>query len=182
MKRGILVCILFVAAFSFLSVVWADQLAYNSCETCENTLKKLPAGSILVSYCSLADEDYVEVWKVQKAVVAYTGFKEFYEIMVFYKKLFRSKQPIKEGKYKEPIEYVRVTAKKEDKSDLYDLVGIDFAYVYVPDQKGSYVCLGQSMGLECDVEVEMITLPQEVIEQINSKGQSANKMDAPVKK
>jgi hypothetical protein len=164
MKRFILICLLLVS--SITSTIFADQLAYNSRETCEKALVKLIPGSTLISYCSLADKEYVDVWQVQNAVVAYTGYEDYYEVVVIYKKLFQSYSPIDEGQYKEPLEYTKVMSKNGDESDLYGSGGIDLAYVYIPNQNGSFICLGRSMGLECRVNVEKINLPQEIVESI----------------
>jgi hypothetical protein len=49
--------------------------------------------------------------------------------------------------------------KRKVKSDLHILRGIDPAYVYVPQDKNAFLCLGKKLNLERDVSVEKITLP-----------------------
>jgi hypothetical protein len=151
------VYILFVFAVSlFQFPVYADQLSWNSREECEKAVKKLSKGSIVISYCSFCNDEYVEIWQVQKAVVTYTGRKEFYKVEIFYRKLFRSKKAFDGGKYKEPVEYEKVFAQKDDKSDLYDRSGVDLAYIYTKETENVFSCLGKQLSFECEVKVDKI--------------------------
>lgn len=164
------VYLLFVFAVSlFHFSVYADQLAYNSREECEKAVKKLSKGSIVISYCSFCKDEYVEIWQVQKAEVTYTGHQEFYEVQIFYKKLFRSKKAFDKGKYKEPIEYEEVFAQNDDKSDLYDRSGVDLAYIYTKETGNVFRCLGKQLSLECEVKVDKIQLPQKVMDELQKK-------------
>jgi hypothetical protein len=164
------VYILFVFAVSlFQFPVYADQLSWNSREECEKAVKKLSKGSIVISYCSFCNDEYVEIWQVQKAVVTYTGRKEFYKVEIFYKKLFRSKKAFDVGKYKEPVEYEKVFAQKDDKSDLYDRSGVDLAYIYTKETENVFSCLGKQLSFECEVKVDKIQLPQKVMDEIQKR-------------
>jgi len=141
----------------------ADQLAWNSRNVCEAAAKCIKPNSILISYCSICPSDYVEVWLVKKVVVAATSEDDLFEVHVFGKRLYRSKEMVSVNQYSEPIEYEAITG---GESDSWFLEGIDLAYVYVPTDKALFSCLGKVLKKECETQVNIITLPGHIVEQI----------------
>lgn len=138
----------------------ADQLAWNTQEVSAKGARAIKPNSLLVSYCSLCDDQHVEVWRVKKAVVAATEGNGFHEVRVFGKKLSRSVGAFDAGEYAEPVQY---QAFPPEEQEGWFLQGIDLAYVYVPTGDTSFRCLGKVLGLECDVQVESISLPVETL-------------------
>ena len=179
-KMRVLCSLVVVLAVATLSC-FADQLAWNSRETCEVAAKTIKPNSILVSYCSLATSDHVEVWLVKKVVVATTSRHDLFQVYVFGKCLYRSKEEISENQYAEPIEYEAISS---DESDRWFLKGIDLAYIYVPTSKTSFRCLGKLLNTECDVHVETINLPVQVVKDIDKmelEEESANQAIKPTR-
>ena len=156
----------FVISLVFLSLVlvssssFADQLAWNDLNDSERAAKAISPNSLLVSYCSSCEQDHVEVWLVNKVAVTAAETKGLYEIKVSGKRLFRSVKNYKEGEYTEPARYQAVPSDKQ--SDLI-MESIDLAYVYILSDGKSFQCLGKALKLECDVMVERISLPAEVM-------------------
>lgn len=142
------------------SVSSADQLAWNELEVSERGAKAIRPESLLVSFCSLCDDEHVEVWRVKQVVVSATPTKGLYEVGVFGKRLRRSVKAFDAGEYAEPVQYA---ACPPDEQSGWFLEGIDLAYVYVPSGGKSFRCLGRVLGLECDVKVEAISLPDEAM-------------------
>jgi len=142
------------------SALFADQLAWNKQDISERGARAIKPNSFLVSYCSLADHEYVEVWLVKKVVVTAAETKGLYEISVLGTRLFRSVKRFDEGEYAEPVQY---QALPPDKQTSWFQEGIDLAYVYVPSDGKSFRCLGKVLELECDVRVDTITLPDDVM-------------------
>jgi len=164
-KMGVLCSLVVVLAVATLSCL-ADQLAWNSRETCEVAAKKIKPNSILVSYCSLATSDHVEVWLVKRVVVATTSTEGFFEVNVFGRRLYKSKRTFREKQYLEPVEYEAVTG---DESSRWFLEGIDLAYVYVPTGSGAFRCLAKVIKRDCDVNVDMIKLPPQLVDKIEKE-------------
>ena len=154
-----LVLIILIAPLTCL----ADQLAWNSRNVCEAAAKRIKPNSILISYCSVCPNDYVEVWLAKKVVVAATSEDDLFEVHVFGKRLYRSKEMVRVNQYSEPIEYEAITG---GESDSWFLEGIDLAYVYVPTGKTLFSCLGKVLNKECETQVDIITLPGHIMEQI----------------
>jgi len=141
---------------------FADQLAWNSRGTCEEAAKSIEQGSILVSYCSLCSNEYVEVWLVKGIIVAPTAAQGLFEVNVFGIRLYRSKEAFRENEYSEPVQYEAVTAAGPTR---WFITGIDLAYVYVPTSEGSFRCLGKLIDRECSINVDTISLPHQLLEQ-----------------
>lgn len=154
-----LVLIILIATLTCL----ADQLAWNSRQVCEAAVERIKSNSILISYCSICSSDYVEVWLVKRVVVATTSQDDLFEVHVFGKRLYRSKEMVRENQYSEPIEYEAIAG---GESDSWFLEGIDLAYVYVPTNKTSFSCLGKALKKECETQVNTINLPEHIVEQI----------------
>ena len=158
-----MIVVLFVA-----SCALADQLQWNSSDVTAKAIQAIQPNSVLISYCSEADNVHMEIWRVIKVVSTSTSNNDLFESKVFAKRLFVSKETFSRGQYKEPVNFVK--AAKDPKntiySDLHILKGIDLAYVYVPDKKSSFVCLGKKLDLKCDVSVEKITLPDTILKQL----------------
>lgn len=142
---------------------FADQLAWNSRKVCEAAAERIKPNSILISYCSICPSDYVEVWLVKKVVITTTSQNDLFEVHVFGKHLYRSKEMVRENQYSEPIEYEVISG---GESDSWFLEGIDLAYVYVPTDKTSFRCLGKILKRECETQVNIINLPGYIVEQI----------------
>jgi hypothetical protein len=150
-----------VAVCCFIVACRADQLAYNSLEVSRRAVQAIKPDSILVSYCSRCDDQTVEVWQVQKAVVTTTEERRHFEVQVFGKRLFRSKKKFNRGDYKEPVEYRKFGAHPQ--GGRWFLQGIDLAYVYVPVSNGGFRNLARVLDLEAKVRVERINLPPDVL-------------------
>jgi len=148
--------------------VRADQLAYNSRQVCQEAVKALTPGSFLVSYCSKCNDESVEIWQVSKALVVYTGYDSLYQVDIFCKKLYRSTELITEGRLSDSVQYEELSAAVSGCEDLYTLEEVDLAYIYVGSGSNSFQCLGKKLGLKCDVLVEGIALPQDVLARLNS--------------
>jgi len=158
--------LLFFAFILFHLSAHADQLAYISKEDCERAAKKLPAGTIVISYCSLCDNQYVEVWKVRKTMVSHTGYKDYHAVNIFYTRLFRSKKSFAEGEYKEPVEYEKFVARDDSESGLYGSSIADLAYIYTKDADNIFRPLGKQLSLKCEVKTDQVRLPAAVTRDI----------------
>ena len=47
-------------------------------------------------------------------------------------------------------------------------VGLDLAYVYIYAGGGSFLCLGDALGLPCEVGVHAISLPDQVLDAVKA--------------
>jgi hypothetical protein len=154
-----------VVAMSLISVACrADQLAYNSLDISRRAAQEIKPDSILISYCSRCDDQAVEVWQVQKAVVTTTDERRYFEVQVFGKRLYRSKKKFDRGKYKEPVEYRKFHS--QPPVGRWFLEGIDLAYVYVPESNGGFRNLARVLGLEAKIRVEKINLPPDLLPEL----------------
>ena len=160
MSKTIMVAIVLVAATAVLC--FADQLAWNEREICEEAAKRIRQNSILVSYCSRCNNEQLEVWLVKRVVIAPTVTQGLFEVNVFGRRLYTSKEAFREKQYSEPVRYEAVTG---DGSSRWFLAGIDLAYVYVPTSKGSFRCLAKVIKRECSINVNTISLPYQLLEQ-----------------
>lgn len=141
----------------------ADQLQWNSRGVCERAVRAIKPESIVISYCSLADNEHVEVWLVKKVGVANTPTKGLFEVSIFGKRLYKSKKAFSSGEYREPTDYIEYKA--EGQSGWF-VEGIDLAYVYIHTGDNSFRCLGKVLELECLVELETMTLPNDVMKKL----------------
>jgi len=144
----------------------ADQLQWNSHGVCERAVRAIKPESIIISYCSLADNEYVEVWLVKKVGVANTSTKGLFEVSIFGKRLYKSKKAFSSGEYREPVDYIE---SKDDRHSGWFVEGIDLAYVYIHMGDNSFRCLGKLLELECLVELETIKLPDNLVKKITDR-------------
>jgi len=168
----IMLAIVLVAVMSISCL--ADQLAWNSREACEEAAKTISRNSILLSYCSCCDNEHVKVWLVKGIIVAPTVTQGLFEVNVFGRRLYRSKEAFRENKYSEPVEYEAVT---REGSARWFVTGIDLAYVYVPTSKGAFRCLGKVIERECSINVDTISLPHQLLEQAGREVQRESKKE-----
>jgi hypothetical protein len=134
----------------------ADQFAFNSRLVCSNAVSLLREGSLIVSFCSQCDEEHVEVWRIKKAFVADTQFHDQFEVVLFAKKLYRSRMSFKPGDRADSIKFDRIANGEES----FTAEGIDLAYLYVQGPAGKFRVLAKQMGLQpLYCAVETINLP-----------------------
>lgn len=122
----------------------------------------------MVSYCSRCDRDYIEVWEVKKVVtVAVTEAipeSDYFQMHVFGRRILRSSEAIREGKYQEPIQYEPIP----ENDPKWFFQGVDLAYVYAPSSDDSFLCIGKNKvyQLKCDVHVERINIPEDAFKKV----------------
>jgi hypothetical protein len=145
---------------------FADQLAWIPKDMAEKGAQAIPRNSLLVSYCSLCDDTAVEVWLVRKATVAATQCEGLFKVRVLGQRLLASTKRFQSGTYAEPLRFPEIPP---DEQSVWVQKGIDLAYVYVPSGGKSFRCLGKVLGLDCDVAVETITLPDDVMAKVLQK-------------
>jgi hypothetical protein len=155
-----MVAIMLVAITAALC--FADQLAWNAREICEEAAKRIKRNSILISYCSCCDNEHLEVWLVKRVIVAPTATQGLFEVNIFGRRLYTSKKAFREKQYSEPVQYEAITG---DGSSRWLLEGIDLAYAYVPTSKGSFHCLAKVIKRGCSINVDTISLPYQLLEQ-----------------
>ena len=166
MHKTIILAIVLVVVMTVSCL--ADQLAWNSRGTCEEAVKSIGQGSILVSYCSLCSNEHIEVWLVKGVIVAPTAAQGLFEVNVLGIRLYRSKEAFQESDYSEPVEYEAVTGEEPAR---WFITGIDLAYVYAPTGEGSFQCLGKIIDRECIINVDTISLSRQLFEQTKRKAQ-----------
>jgi len=121
---------------------------------------------LLLSFCSQADEDYVELWLVRNLRVAATSAPNLHEVTVTARRLYTSDRAFSSDDF--PVS-------KEDwtfhvaEEPPYVVAGIDLAYVYVHGANGAFHCLAKALGLPCEVGVETIRLPNHVMDDISER-------------
>jgi hypothetical protein len=150
----------------------ADQLAWISATDAVAAASRVAPDSLVLAYCSECNER-VEVWRVRKAEVVPTAEKAYFQVRVTVRRLFRSRSVIARGEYREPVEYEPAVAKRPDGSDLETTANVDLAYVYVPEAAGRFRVLGKVMGFPCNVAVETVTLPPDVLKAAETAGRDA---------
>jgi hypothetical protein len=141
----------------------ADQLQWNSSDVCERAVRLIRPESILISYCSLADNEHVEAWLVKRVEIVNTPIEGLFEVLIFGKCLYKSKTAFSSGEYREPIDYIEY--KSKDQWGGFPK-GIDLAYVYIHTGDNSFQCLGKVLGLECLVELERMNFPDDLMKKI----------------
>ncbi len=144
----------------------ADQLQWNSRGVCERAVSVIRPESILISYCSLADNEHVEVWLVKRVDVANTPTEGLFEVFIFGERLYKSKKALSSGEYREPVDYMEF---KDERHSGWFVEGIDLAYVYIHTGDNSFRCLGKVLELECLVELETMKLPDDLVKKITDR-------------
>jgi hypothetical protein len=144
----------------------ADQLQWNARGVCERAVHLIRPKSILISYCSLADNEHVEVWLVEGVGIANTSTEGLFEVLISGKRLYKSKTAFSSGDYREPIDYIEY--KSEGRLRRF-VKGVDLAYVYIHTGDNSFRCLGKVLGLECLVELETMNLPDDLMKKITDR-------------
>lgn|GEM_PF-936921 len=165
-RRRVGACTLLLALVGCLSSL-ADQLAWNERAVSERAAEAVRPGSLLVSYCSMCDDERVEVWRVRKTGLKPTDTGGLYEVTVDARRLLRSQRSFAHGEYHEPVSYEAVPEAAAGTAFPQD---IDLAYVYVPSSASSFRCLGRALGLECQITVGTITLPPEALAAVAAAG------------
>jgi len=142
---------------------FGDQLQWTPLSVCRDAAKMIARQPLLVSFCSRADEDYVELWLVRDLQVVATPAPKLHEVIVLAERLYRSDHAFSSTEF--PVsEEQWVFSRAEDPRRF--VVGIDLAYVYLYVGDGSFQCLAQVLGLPCVVGVDAIHLPDHVLENV----------------
>ncbi|MEW5825527.1 MAG: hypothetical protein AB1778_01740 [Candidatus Bipolaricaulota bacterium] len=139
-----------------------DQLQWNSLSVCEAAASSLTAPSLIVSFCSRADRDEVQLWQVSGAQIAATSAPGLFELIVSASVLYTSDSTYSAADFPVPDELWTFHPVQEEGAFT---VGIDLAYVYVWIGGRSFRCLGRLLGLDCSVGVATLRLPPSVVEQ-----------------
>ncbi|MCK5213638.1 MAG: hypothetical protein KAQ74_06880 [Dehalococcoidia bacterium] len=155
--RSILL-VIFLAAIGS-SVCLADQLQWNTYDVCVEAAQVIAREPLLMSYCSLANADYVEVWFVRDVIVVETAADGLFEVVVLAKRLLISQKPFSSVEFPVHADQWRFNAIHDAG---WTIERIDLAYVYTYTGGGLFQCLGKILELDCNVEVETISLPGEV--------------------
>jgi hypothetical protein len=116
----------------------ADQLAWISQAQAEAAVARLPAGSNVVSYCSMCDER-PEVWSVDRASVVPTSDGKHYQVRIEGRLLARARSIVKQGTYQEPVDFESPPPRRLRKD-------VDLAYVYVREAGDRFRVLGACWG------------------------------------
>lgn len=161
------VCLLVATALLGSFLCRADQLQWNSPDVCARAANVIRPGSVLVSYCSLATVDRIEVWLVTDVVVVPTPNERYSEVIVLGRRTFVSAEAFHP---RESLERVKYVATQKLVDSRYFVRGIDLAYVYVPTAEGSFRCLGLELQLPCFVKLEEIRLPDRVLSETLAMG------------
>ena len=141
----------------------ADQLQWNALGVCEDAVQVIEWKSLVVSYCSQADEDYVELWLVRRAYVVHTPAEGLFEIRVLAKRLYKSQKAFSAEEFPVPATQWGFNAIRDSG---WSVEGIDLAYTYIYSGDSTFRCLGKVLELECLVGVETIDLPGDVMERM----------------
>ena len=152
-------CTLLVALAWMLGITAAcaaDQLQWNDRSVCFRAATRLRGHSHVISYCSQAHTDNVELWVVRDLRIADTTATGLFELQVYAQCIYRSSQSIA------PTELARSgvvsnLVLSDDPAGFY--AGVDLAYTYIHVGDGVFVCLGTALGLECTVRVPLIIVP-----------------------
>jgi hypothetical protein len=131
--------------------VRADQLAWIPRDQAEAAVARLPAGSIVVAYCSMCDER-PQVWSVDRASAVQAADGEHFEVRIDGRRLAHARRLVTKGSYAEPQEYVSLAPRRVREN-------VDLAYLYVHEAGNRYRVLGEILGLPCEVRVHVVELP-----------------------
>ena len=135
----------------------ADQLQWNSRETCERAVVAVKQAAWIVSYCSLCDDEPAEIWSVKGAVIAPTGVDGLYEVVV---------SGVCLGRLAHGAAGSDLPGTPCDSDGCpWISAGIDLAYTYVLADDGVLRPLGRILGLSCRVGLESLDLPQDIMVQ-----------------
>lgn len=148
------------------STCLADQLQWNSLSVCEEAAQAIGRESLLISYCSLANEDHVELWLVRGADVVDTPAEGLFEVLVFAKRLYKSQKIFPSGEHPVSADHWSFN---EIRDSRWSSEKIDLAYAYIHTGDSSFQCLGKVLNLECVVGVETISLPDDVMKKITAR-------------
>jgi len=158
----IIILIVSLATIGSLACL-ADQLQWNALSVCEEAAQTIGRQSLLISYCSQANEDYVELWLVRDLKVVNTPVANLFEVLVLAKCLYRSQRTFSSEEFP-------VSAEQWGFTEVHDfgwsIERIDLAYVYTQTGDSSFQCLGKVLELECLVGVETISLPGDVMDKM----------------
>lgn len=137
----------------------ADQYAWNSRAVCLKAVGILSEGSLVVSYCSLCENEYLEVWRVKNAFVTATEAEGYYQVVVWAKRLFRSTTPLNSTRSAGSADYERLP----DGEDSLIVTGVDLAYLYVRRTNGRFLVLAKELKLKpLECRVKKIRLPDNI--------------------
>jgi hypothetical protein len=145
-----------LCAFLLTGTAPAEQFDSVPRQVCINALAYVEPGSIVISYCSQCDREYVEVWRVKDAFAVDVQDRDQFQLTLFAKKLFRSKEALAAKELTAGTKFVRVRG--GEKSLVVG--GVDVAYIYVKRPDGLFHVLAKELNLEpLHCAVETITLP-----------------------
>lgn len=153
-----------VAAGSSICV--ADQLQWNGLGVCEEAVQVIEQQSLLVSYCSLASVDHVELWLVRRAYIVRTPAEGLFEVLVLAKRLYKSQKAFSSTEFPVPADQWSFYQVR-DRGWIVERIDLAYMYTYAADS--SFECLGKLLGLECLVGVETISLPGNVMERASHR-------------
>jgi len=172
-ERRILLVALLVAVISLAGM--ADQLQWNDATTSLRAVQALVQNSWVISYCSLADTDTVGVWLIRGICVADTSAEGLLESKVLAKCVYQSHEDVAADEF--PLSEDRWTFEQVNDSN-WGYTGIDLAYTYIYTGDSSFRCLGKALDLDCQVEVETISLPDQLIEALQRR--SSLELESPL--
>ena len=115
------ILLIFLLAFSFINPLKADQLSYLSKKEAKKGRRVINRLDSVILFCGCCDENVIEVARVVKVEVKFTGYENYYEIILTY---------------------------KDNKNNLQTM-GIDLAYVWSNKNK-KLQTIGQIINLEHD--------------------------------
>ncbi len=160
---GLITLLALLFAFGLTVPCLGDQLQWTPLTVCRIAADAIVTQPLLVSYCSQAEQDFVEVWWIRNLEVVATSATGLYEIMVSGRHLYRSDRAYSSEEF--PVAEEQWAFHKAENTRPF-VLGIDLAYVYVYTGGGTFRCLATVLGLECTVTVESIRLPGRVMEEL----------------
>jgi len=160
-RRIVLIVLPLVLALAGSCV--ADQLQWAPLPVCQAAAKALSRQPFLVSFCSQAEEDNIELWTVTHLAIEATPFPNLFEIIVTGTVLYRSDRSHSSAEFPVPKEQWTFHDIENARRCSF---GIDLAYVYVHLGSGSFRCLAKLLGMDCLVAVETLRLPDDVMEKL----------------
>jgi len=163
-RRSILLILCLVVIGS--STCLADQLQWNDQTATQEAVQAIVQESWVISYCSQAYSDNVKVWLIRGIYVADTSAEGLYEIKVLAKCLHQSQESFAADEF--PLPEDRWHFEQVHDSG-WGIAGIDLAYTYTYTQDSSFQCLGKTLDLQCQIGVETITLPDELMQALEAR-------------
>lgn len=144
-------------ALACLTPDWAraDQLQCNSAEVAGRATKLLPAGSLVIDFCSLC-ESPAQVVKVERVMVVEDCE---HEVELGGAVLAVTQKVFKNG-YEPNAAWAKSNGRFQNRLDL--------AYVYVEVARNDFRFLGGQLGLEATVNTPAIRLPEDLYESLGS--------------